>query len=133
MHQKKKIRLLVIDDQSGFYQALEDYADMCSHEVDLTCKLVETEEELDKLLASWIPSVVLLDVHAHADCFKVMEHCQKQALPVIATSWRQSAEIEDSALSRGATAYVRKGDAPEDIEEIVQQIEVISLDLQSTH
>lgn len=134
MSSRKKIRLLVVDEQPSFCDTLEDYADMCRHEIDLTCKFVETEEEFEKLVASWCPSIVLVDVHApQADCFKLIENCHKQALPVITTSDRLSADIEGSTLSRGASAYIAKGEAPEEIEMLLHQIECISLDLRSRH
>lgn len=124
MSDKKHVRLLVVDDQRSFFEAIAEQAELCRHQLDIVCRYANSMEDVEDVLDEWQPSVTLVNAHnMEVDCFEVLSRCKEGEVPVIVTSDHCSQEIEDASRSLGATGYVTKSEAPEDVEGLLHQIE----------
>lgn len=134
MPDRKKVRLLVIDDHEEYFELIKEYADMCSHQFDIICTYSESGERGLELIRSWSPSIVIMDAHlpdVHA--YSLLEVCNDEACPVIVTSDQRSNEIEQSMLAQGACAYLPKTDNPDEMESLLYQIHEHSLTIDYKH
>lgn len=131
---KKKVRLLVVDDQPEYFEFIQEFSEICSHVYDIVCTYADTGEKAFELIRTWEPSIVLVDVHtANLDCFEFLDRCKRGAQPVIAVSNEQSKEIERSVLAKGATAYLPKTENPDEMESLLQEIISFSDELPEAH
>ena len=123
MYGQKEIRLLVIDENPGYYQSLSGWAEMCRHEYPVVCRHVRSDEEAPKIISEWEPSVVLIDAYLQdGEPFKFVERCRAEPFQVIVMSSEHSQAIEDSARLHGAAGYLTKSEDPDDLERLLSEI-----------
>lgn len=132
--EKKKIRLLVIDDHAAYCSILKEHAELCNYQYDISCEFAESGEEAHDLMKRWSPSVVLVDAHMPTvDCLELLSRWKDTASPIIVTSNERSGEIESSVLSRGAAAYVTKDDSPEEVDRLIERIASLAPMIRDLH
>jgi len=136
---RKKVRLLIIGDgnaaeEQGYYAHLKECADLSSHIYEITYNFTQSGVEALKLIGSWEPTVILVDAHLDdMNSFDIVTHSRSQSVPIIVASDYKSTEIEESALSLGAAAYVSKSDNPDDVELLLERIAEIADELATRH
>lgn len=122
-----RVRLLVVDEEPGYFGELCEWAEICSHQYKIECQFADSKQRVDELLKTWAPSVVMLDLHIpDLPCFDILNGCLGHAIPVIATGRAISPELEHSALARGAIAYLPKTSDPEELERILHFVANVS-------
>ena len=134
MYERKQIRLLVIDEQAGYYQSLNSWAEMCAHEYPVVCKHIKSDEGVSKVISEWGPSVVLIDAYLQdGDPFKFVDRCRAEPFQVIVMSNEHSQAIEDSARDHGAAGYLTKSEDPDDLEKLLSELAEVADCCQITH
>ena len=122
---RKEIRLLVIDEQRDYFQTIQDYAEMCSHEYSIECTFACEEDITDKLY-SWHPSLVIVDAYVGKDAFSVVKKCRDAGVSVIVVSETLIPEVEISLKDLGANGYLSKSQDPDDMDFILAYIATTS-------
>lgn len=130
---KKTIKLLIVDDQPNFCSLLAEQAELWDYHCDISCQFASTGEEAKKLMQSWHPSVVLLDLHAAEESLELIRNWTGGISSVIATSSTCSKEIEETALAHGADAYVPKSENPDEIQHLMERIVNLAPTLAEVH
>jgi DNA-binding NarL/FixJ family response regulator len=131
---RKTIKLLVVDEQDGYCDLIREHAEICSHHVDILCECVNTGKEAIEKIASWKPSVILLDAHLRdVNSFEVLESCREGRATVVVSSDFCSREIMDSARDHGASGYVTKSESPEEIEALLFELASVSAPIELDH
>lgn len=127
------IKLLIIDDGTPFTERLVDQCDMCPVGYSIRPRVVGDLEEAGATIRTWRPEVVLFDAHTAIDnCFSLLERWSEAAF-VIVTSYRHSAQIEESVLKSGAAAYLVKPSDADDFERLLEEIIRFVPPLPSSH
>jgi DNA-binding response OmpR family regulator len=120
---RKRVRLLVVDDQTGYCELIREQIELCRHQFDFDCEFTSDHEVATQLLKTWVPSIVLLDIHLHnGSGFELLEKWKEGVSSLVVTSDGRSREIEQRALETGATAYITKTDDPDDIQDLLERI-----------
>ena len=120
---RKKVRLLVVDDQNQFCELVREIAELSSHIYDISCEFTNSEERAMELVSTWDPSVILVDAHlSEIDSPQFVKDCQSSPAPVVVTSELHSQSIEDAAREWGASGYAPKSESPEDVERLVLEL-----------
>ena len=63
MGNDQSIKLLVVDDQEGYFRALEEVAEMCGHQFQIECRHSDNTEAALNVIDDWTPSVIIVDAH----------------------------------------------------------------------
>ncbi|MCB0338265.1 MAG: response regulator transcription factor [Bdellovibrionales bacterium] len=109
----------MVDNHESHYDCIRDFADIMEDEIDLDCEYASTGKEALRKIASWDPSVVLLDVFMpDINGYEILDGCEGGTAPIIVTSNTSTEDIRDCALARGATAYIQKSNNPDDMERL---------------
>ena len=123
----KELKLLIVDDRIDYYDLIKECAELSNNSVHVVCKYAPTGEEALGLLGSWEPAVILLDLHsASHQGVELLRRCNEGLTRVIATSEASGPEVEKWAMQNGASHYVSKSEDPEEIEELLGQVEALS-------
>lgn len=131
---RKTIKLLVVDEQSGYCDLIREHAEICSHNIDILCECVNSGKEAIAKIASWKPSVILLDAHLKdVNSFEVLDSCREGRATVVVASDFCSREIMDSARDHGASGYVTKSESPEEIEALLFELATVSAPIEFEH
>ena len=134
MEVRKSVRLLVVDEQQGYFEQVRDYAELCSHQFDIECAYARTEVEARIKMKSFLPTVIMIDAHLpDVGDLRCIQDYQQGFAPVIVTSDHRSIEIEEAARENGAHAYVTKSDQPEELELLLFKISVIAGEIAEIH
>ena len=130
----EKIRLLVIDESPEYFESLKECAEMCSHQYSIDCRYSDTEKDALSVAKKWEPEVIILDIHlGDSTGFDLVQRLRESPAQIIVASSKPSMEICESALSKGALAYVAKDDDPEELEKVLMQVALASNVGQATH
>jgi len=114
---KKKVKVLIADNQPQFYEQIKEFADVMEDEIELTCEYADSARRTVELISSFEPSVILLDVYMpDMSGFDMLEKCKQGLAPIVVTSNNQSEDIRETALEKGASAFIPKSQNPDDIE-----------------
>ncbi len=120
----RELRLLIVDEELEYFQLFRECVELCHHQFPIICTHASSEEEARKLLGTWRPTAVMVDVHnTKADAFKFMEDCKGSVERVIAASENMSLDVENTAMNHGANDYFCKSSDPEDIERLLARID----------
>lgn len=131
---RKTIKLLVVDEQASYCDLIREHAEICSHHVDIVCECVNSGKDAIEKIASWKPSVILLDAHLNdVNSFEVLQSCREGRATVVVASDHCSREIMDSARSHGASGYVTKSENPEEIEALLFELATVSAPIEFEH
>jgi two-component system, NtrC family, response regulator AtoC len=131
--ERKKVKLLIIDEQPWYGDVLKEHAEMC-HDYDISCEVATTHEDVERLIRTWTPSVVMVDVHhTEIDSLDLIRKWEGGLHSVVAVSRERSKEIETSALSRGADAYVTKTENPDELQVLIERIAMLAPFLPELH
>ena len=123
MSMRKKVRLLVVDEQNKFCDLVREIAELSSHLYDITCEFTESGERALELVKKWDPSVILVDAHLHdVNSCDLVKDCRDARAPVVVTSEEKSVAIEEAARGWGASGYVTKSESMEDVERLVLEL-----------
>lgn len=123
MSAKKRVRLLVVDEQISFFDLLNEQAELSEAGADFACAYTTSGQEAFGLIKSWSPSVVLLNAHIpDASTYELIERCNERQIQVIVTSDIASSAIEKSAKDWGADAFLVKSEDPDDLEHLIAEI-----------
>lgn len=130
-----QVRLLVIDESPWYYGVLEQHAEMCEHEFRIECSYAESSAKALDLVATWNPSVVLIDAHlCESNVFSLLAELVQQAVAgIVMTSDASSVEIEKSALEYGADGYMPKVSDPDDLDHVLRYLTSLSTVLPHEH
>ncbi len=121
--ERSSVRLLVVDESSSYYDQIKEYAEVYSHQIELVVAHAESASSAIEELRKFKPSVVLVDMHIpDMNGLDLIDRCKDEIQAVVVTSQTPSKEIETSALQHGAKAYVSKGEAPEDFENLIETL-----------
>lgn len=132
--QDKKVRLLVVDDQKGYFDLLKEYTELCSHEYDIECAYAADEKQALGLYDSWHPSIVLVDAHLpDVSGFELLEKIIDKAAAVVITSSAHSFTIEESAKRRGANGYLPKTDNFDELDNVLSYIVTVAAEQMDSH
>jgi len=124
---RKQLKLLVINDDALSRELLLEHMEMAKHEFEIEYRFAESDDEASLCMRDWSPSVVLVDAYsAVVDCFTFIDQWKEGSSSIVVTSDEPSQAIAASALSRGASAYVARGEGPEEIEFLLQQIAALA-------
>lgn len=133
MHEKK-VRLLVVDDQKGYYELLKEYTELCSHEYNIECAYAADQKQAIGMYNSWHPSIVLVDAHLpDTSGFELLEKIIDKAASVVITSSVPSLAIEESARKRGANGYLPKTDNFDELDSVLSYIVTVAADQIESH
>lgn len=119
---RKEVKLLVVDDHSEHFDQIRAFVDMYSSQFIMECKLALDKEEAHSVMASWNPSVVLVDVHLLSDALNLIREISAKGASVVAVSEARIPELPETAQSYGAVGYFTKSDNPDDVETLVGYI-----------
>lgn len=131
---RKEVRILIVDDQPGYFELIQEHAEMNDHIFNIECAHADSESgALDKI-RDFEPTVILVDAHIQGmNCFDLVRKCRDGLAQIIVTSDSCSHEIEMSARTSGAVAYVIKDVQPEHIESMLSEIAEAAPATQITH
>ena len=131
---KKRVRLLVVDDNVSFTETIKEMAEASPPDYELTVRFADNESEVLSVMKEWDPSVIILDAHTSAlNSLEALEHYMAEIVPVIVVSDTPSREIEASSLSRGAVGYLTKGESVEELELLLSNLGNVSIDFEVHH
>ena len=100
MSSDNSIKLLVVDDQSNYFNALAQVAEMCDHQFQIECKHSDSTTNALTLIDKWTPTVVIVDAHlTDSLSYDFVEKCKGGFTQIIVTSSDHSQEIQESALA----------------------------------
>ena len=120
---KPHLKVLVVDEQDEYFADLKDWADMCSHQMQLDCRHIQRGQEAFGMLGEWEPDVVLVDIHLpDVPGFDVMSRCCSRAIPVVATGASDNSEMSAEAMRHGASAYLAKISDPDQMDQVLRTI-----------
>jgi DNA-binding NarL/FixJ family response regulator len=132
---RKKVRLLVVgdDDATGeddYYSQLKEIVDLSSHIYEISYQLTKSGKEAMQLINTWQPNVILVDAFLHdVNSSEVVKAGSSHEVPVVVASNFPNTEIEESSITYGASAYISKSSAPEDVEFALACIADIAADI----
>jgi CheY-like chemotaxis protein len=116
---RKEVKLLVVDDYSDHFEQIRAFADMYSSQFVIECKLAQDEQQAHEVMASWNPSVVLVDVHLVSDALNLIQEISHKGASVIAVSEARIPQLAETAQSYGAVGCLTKSDNPDDVEHLM--------------
>jgi len=119
---RKEVKLLVVDDHSEHFDQIRAFADMYSSQFVIECKLAQDNQEAHKVIDSWSPSVVLVDVHLISDALNLIQEISHKGASVIAVSEARIPELAETAHTYGAVGCLTKSDNPDDVEHLMGYI-----------
>ena len=123
MSMRKKVRLLVVDEQARFCELVQEIADLASHMYDISCEFTDSGSRARELVRDWDPSVILVDAHlSDINSCEFVNDCRDVRAPVVVTSEERSSSIEESAREWGASGYFTKSESVEDVEKLVLEL-----------
>lgn len=129
-----QIRLLVVNDHSGFTDLVQDTVEINDYRFNIRCQVVDTGEEALEKIDDWAPEVVLIDAHIpDLNCMKILDEVDAESRAFIVTSTYNSPEIRDSVLAKGAYGYFPIEEDVEGLERLLEFILAISQSDYSTH
>ena len=107
----------------------------CMHITTVLRKFLPADyKEAIAKIASWKPSVILLDAHLQdVNSFEVLDSCREGRATVVVASDVCSREIMDSARDHGASGYVTKSESPEEIEALLFELATVSAPIEVEH
>ena len=133
-HKRKKIRLLVVDDQLDFCDSLKECVELCRHQFEIECEFVDSALRAAQLLHEWSPSVVLVDTHLSSiEGLRVIDGCRELSIPVVATSSSADPMMEENVMSRGAIGHIVKSEDPEEMEHLLSVLADVAEDTLIVH
>ena len=105
------LKILVIDEDRHYCDILSRHADLFEQHGPFRIEFSSTYGESLEIIDGFNPSVVILDVFALGkEGFELLSYCDWLNIPVIATTPEPSRELQNMALSSGASGYVPKGE-----------------------
>jgi len=117
------IRLLVVNEQSDYFDLVQQYAGLLEPSCTMQCKYAESGSIAGQIMKDWTPTVVILDAHLEdANSFELLRGMSETHASVVVTSSHFSKDIEKSSVERGASAYVV---ASEDHDALEQLLEIV--------
>jgi DNA-binding response OmpR family regulator len=120
---KKRLRLLVVDDNASFCLLVQEHAEILDFQCSIDCRVVTSGTDAVKVVNSWHPSCVLLNVHIHdGNAFELLKRWRDGLTTVVAMSDQRSQEIEDSVKEHGADAYYARTDNPEELLQLLEEV-----------
>ena len=127
MSGRKQVRLLVVDEQTEFCEALQEVVELSNNNFDITCEFTDCGARAAQLVQEWAPSVVLVDADlTGVDSRELVRSFRHISARVVVTSQVQSRTIEESARQWGASGYVAKSENHAEIEQLVMELATIS-------
>lgn len=127
MSGRKEVRILVVDDQVEQFDSLNEYAEMYHADYQVVCQRADSPISAREMMRTWNPSVVLLDVHVTEEGGgDQISYFSDAGAPVVVMSRVRSQNIEESAMSKGAMAYVSKSDNPDDVEALLELLGAVA-------
>jgi DNA-binding NarL/FixJ family response regulator len=123
---RKEIKLLVVDEQADHFEQIRTFADMYSSQFVIECKLAHDKDEANEVMASWNPSVVLVDVHLISDAFNLIQEISHKGASVLAVSEARIPRLAETAQTYGAVGCLTKSDNPDNVEHLVGYIASIA-------
>ena len=123
---RKEVRLLVVDEQGEHYEHIQTFADMYIPQAVIECKLAEGAEEAGRVMDSWSPSVVLLDIHLMSDALGLIGELTQKGAAVVALSEVRIPTLVQTAQAYGAVGYFAKSNNPDDIEALMAYVTSIA-------
>lgn len=134
MSVRKEVRVLVVEDQAEQFDSLNEYADMYHSSYNVICKRADSSFTAKELMRTWHPSVVLLDAHVtDDDGGDQIGYFSDAGVAVVVMSRVRSAKIEESAINKGAAAYISKSENPDDVEALLELLGAVSPEIGESH
>jgi DNA-binding NarL/FixJ family response regulator len=118
------MRMLLVHDNSQISARIAEYSELATN---AECRVVASGREAIETLNSWVPSLVVVDVHIHdVNAFDLLEQIGSSATPVVITSDNFSSDIQKSANERGAVAYVVASEEQDKIDRLIEVVKSVA-------
>jgi DNA-binding NarL/FixJ family response regulator len=130
---RKQVKLLVVDDHSEHFAQVQEVAAMYHADFAFECRLASNSKEALEVTAEWHPSVVLVDLHLIASALDTLKQIAEQGPVVVATSETQIPELPQKVSQYGASGYLVKSEALEDVEALLSYVAAIAPDVPTAH
>ena len=128
------MRLLIVDDHEHYRELIEHSIDMWNERYEFKCEFADNATEAMKRIIDFAPTIVLADAYIpDMNSMEFIAQCNSMAVPLVVTSDHISPELEDSAIARGARAYLPKSNDPDEIEYILEQIAYLADEQELVH
>jgi len=120
---KKHVKLLVVDENTEYFEQLQECAEMCSHEFKVEIIYSSDEKEATTLIEKEHPTVIVMDAYIpEMNNQNFIEKCHQGVVPVVVTSDFTLPELNDAAERWGAEDYIPKSENPDEVEEALRKI-----------
>jgi DNA-binding NarL/FixJ family response regulator len=123
---RREVKLLVVDDHSDHFEQIQAFAEMYSSQCVIECKRAQDKVEAQRVMDTWEPSVVLVDVHLVSDAFNLIQEMSLKGAPVVALSEGHIPHLPETARTYGAVGCLTKSDNPDDVEQLLGYIASIA-------
>ncbi|MDC0357721.1 response regulator [Oligoflexia bacterium] len=134
MDEKKKVRLLVVDDHRGYCDLIRNNAEMWHYAYDLECEFASDAQEAFELIRDFCPTVIMLDAYIpDINCIDFIDAHRDGKATIVVTSEHPSTSLQQSVTAKGATVYVAKTDDPDELDVTLGKIAWIATEDSSVH
>lgn len=131
---RRKIRLLLVDEQDGFFELLRRSADIWNERFEFECQQVESASDAIHELAAFQPSIVLCDVHMDGmSCMQFVEQIAQRRIPVVVTASEQFHDLRGELRRRGAVDCIAKSEDPDAIALLLEELAEVAEDFELAH
>ena len=131
---RRELRLLIVDDHSGYSEFLEEYSDIWNEQYEVILSHVESAAEAVEQLSELKPNVIMVDAHLpDMNSLEFVQQFSTVDSAIVVTSEKHSLSLEESAMCHGADAYIPKTQDPDEIEFLFSRLAQISSDPRELH
>jgi two-component system, LytTR family, response regulator len=120
-----QVRMLLVHDDNQLSSRIAEYSEIAAN---AECKVVSSGREAIETFNSWLPSLLVVDVHIHdGNAFDLLDQLGSTATPVVITSESYSSDIQKSASDRGAVAYVVASEEQDKIDRLIEVVKAVAV------
>ncbi|MCB0352954.1 MAG: response regulator [Bdellovibrionales bacterium] len=131
---RKKIRLLLVDEQDGYFELLRQSADIWNERFEFECQMVRSATEAIQKLSEFQPSVIICDTHlSDMSCVDFVAQLSTRKTPVVVASNENFPELREELIQSGALDCIAKTDDPDDVELLLEELAEVSEDFEMAH
>lgn len=123
---RREVKLLVVDDHSDHFEQIQAFAEMYSSQCVIECKRAQDKVEAQRVMDTWEPSVILVDVHLVSDALGFIQEMSLKGAPVVALSEGHIPHLPEIARTYGAVGCLTKSDNPDDVEQLLGYVASIA-------
>lgn len=116
-------RILVVDDESEYFDALCDVAELCRHQFRVICRRASSCGEAVSLIPDWRPSVVIMDLRAGVERGgELISYCKGGSPELIALCPEEHQVTDSKQASLPMSTLWPKTSDPEELEVLLRRV-----------